>query len=428
MKRALDSTAQAVSPPATKKRALHSSTTKRVVQNFFIPASQKIPETTTWRVVDGSLLVGQYRKPSREGEEKPGARKKIAGFDLDGTLIVTRSGNRHAKTETDWKWWDQCAPAKLRQLYEEGYQVTIFTNQAGLKAPKKETAQLKKFKLKVASILSDLDVPLTVYAATEHDRFRKPRVGMWEELMNNTDLDVHGVDLEHSYLVGDAAGREGDFADSDRHWALNIGIGFLTPEEFFLAKPGKEMSHRFDPAKYLSGTSNSAVAKFNASGMKELVVFVGFPGSGKSTFYRRNLELLGFKRVNQDKLKTREKCVKVAREYLSQGESVVIDNTNADVATREIWISLANDIKVPIRCIHFTASADLCQHNDAVRAFGGELVNPENRTALPKVAFTGYSSRFSEPKKSEGFQEVIRVDFQFEGTEEERIIWSKYWI
>jgi bifunctional polynucleotide phosphatase/kinase len=75
---------------------------------------------------------------------------------------------------------------------------------------------LKKFKLKVASILSDLDVPLTVYAATEHDRFRKPRVGMWEELMNNTDLDVHGVDLEHSYLVGDAAGREGDFADSDR--------------------------------------------------------------------------------------------------------------------------------------------------------------------------------------------------------------------
>jgi bifunctional polynucleotide phosphatase/kinase len=102
MKRALDSTAQAVSPPATKKRALHSSTTsmnlrlhspspvaeanfwlaERVVQNFFIPASQKIPETTTWRVVDGSLLVGQYRKPSREGEEKPGARKKIAGFDL----------------------------------------------------------------------------------------------------------------------------------------------------------------------------------------------------------------------------------------------------------------------------------------------------------------------------------------------------------
>jgi bifunctional polynucleotide phosphatase/kinase len=96
------------------------------------------------------------------------------------------------------------------------YQVIIFTNQAGLKAPKKETANLKKFKLKVASVLKELDIPLTLYAATENDHFRKPRIGMWEEMKDDYDLDVHGVDLEHSYLVGDAAGREGDFSDSDR--------------------------------------------------------------------------------------------------------------------------------------------------------------------------------------------------------------------
>jgi len=95
--------------------------------------------------------------------------------------------------------------------------VAIFTNQAGLKAPKKDTALLKKFKLKVAAILETIDVPLTIYAATENDRFRKPRSGMWEEMKDDRELGVRGIDLENSYLVGDAAGRVGDFSDSDRY-------------------------------------------------------------------------------------------------------------------------------------------------------------------------------------------------------------------
>jgi hypothetical protein len=37
-------------------------------------------------------------------------------------------------------------------------------------------------------------------------------------------------DLELSLFVGDAAGRVKDFADSDRKWALNVGIPFHTPE------------------------------------------------------------------------------------------------------------------------------------------------------------------------------------------------------
>jgi bifunctional polynucleotide phosphatase/kinase len=86
-----------------------------------------------------------------------------------------------------------------------------------VKAPKKNHANLKTFKLKVASILDELDIPLSLYAATEKDKFRKPRIEMWEEMLDDYDLDVHGVDLKDSYLVGDAAGRKGDFSDSDRY-------------------------------------------------------------------------------------------------------------------------------------------------------------------------------------------------------------------
>lgn len=36
------------------------------------------------------------------------------------------------------------------------------------------------------------------------------------------------------------------------HWALNVGINFHTPEEFFLGEAAQEMSHRFDPKNYIA--------------------------------------------------------------------------------------------------------------------------------------------------------------------------------
>jgi pantothenate kinase-related protein Tda10 len=36
----------------------------------------------------------------------------------------------------------------------------------------------------------------------------------------------------------------------------------------------------------------------------ELVIFCGSPGSGKSTYFWKNLEPLGYERVNQDSLGT----------------------------------------------------------------------------------------------------------------------------
>lgn len=42
-------------------------------------------------------------------------------------------------------------------------------------------------------------------------------------------------------------------------------------------------------------------------------------------------------------------------------------------------------------------------------------VNPEKREILPKLAFTGFASRFVEPKEEEGFVEVRRVEFEVRG-------------
>lgn len=45
---------------------------------------------------------------------------------------------------------------------------------------------------------------------------------------------------------------------------------------------------------------------------KEMIIFVGSPASGKSTFWKNYLEK--YARVNRDTLKTKEKCYKVAEE------------------------------------------------------------------------------------------------------------------
>lgn len=50
------------------------------------------------------------------------------------------------------------------------------------------------------------------------------------------------------------------------------------------------------------------------------------------------------------------------------------DNTNADPNTRAVWVALAQKLKVPLRCVLFTASPKLCEHNDTFRALN---VGPE---------------------------------------------------
>ena len=38
------------------------------------------------------------------------------------------------------------------------------------------------------------------------------------------------VSLEDSFYCGDAAGRPGDYSDTDRKFARNVGVRFETPE------------------------------------------------------------------------------------------------------------------------------------------------------------------------------------------------------
>ncbi|KAK7739096.1 DNA kinase/phosphatase Pnk1 [Diatrype stigma] len=353
--------------------------------------------------------------------------------------------------------------------------------------------RVAKFKQKCAAVLAQLDIPTAVYAATGRDIYRKPRPGMWAEVCDDYDLAPAEVDREASFFVGDAGGRtarlvdgggggEGagdaknkktktrnpavakDFSCSDRNFAHNVGVAYRTPEEYFLGEAPREFLRDFDLAAfpYPSATTAAADSDNNSSNKegskkelqeegstatntnvlferknaRDLVLFCGPPGSGKSTFFRRYLQPLGYERVNQDTLKTRAKCLRAASDLLSAsasagtseqvGGGVVVDNTNPDKEGRREWVELARRHGVPVRCVWLRAPAAVCEHNDVVRALNKGM-NPEARTALPKLAFNSFFARFQEPTVGEGFQDVVAVDFQFRGTKEEYEIWGRYW-
>ena len=54
---------------------------------------------------------------------------KIASFDIDGTIITTKSGNTFAKNIDDWKFLYDSIPSMLASYHQQGYKIVFFSNQ-----------------------------------------------------------------------------------------------------------------------------------------------------------------------------------------------------------------------------------------------------------------------------------------------------------
>lgn len=73
------------------------------------------------------------------------------------------------------------------------------------------------------------------------------------------------------------------------------------------------------------------------------------PASGKSTLAARFEREHNYERINQDTLKTEQKCFLKAREAIVENnKSVVVDNTNINSEIRKRWISFARELNIPV--------------------------------------------------------------------------------
>lgn len=68
---------------------------------------------------EGGLLFRNF-------ESEPCA--KILGFDMDSTLIKTKSGKTFAVSKDDWVLLYDNIPEKIQQYHSDGFRIVIFTN------------------------------------------------------------------------------------------------------------------------------------------------------------------------------------------------------------------------------------------------------------------------------------------------------------
>ncbi|CAG9561967.1 unnamed protein product [Danaus chrysippus] len=263
---------------------------------------------------------------------------RIAAFDMDGTLIKTKSGKVHPVDVNDWQIAMPQVPQKLSDKLGEGYKIVILSNQSPIGSGR---VKIDDFKKKIEGLVQKLNVPIQVYLATGKGIYRKPMTGMWK----------------------------------------------LLSEKELKAEPFNEDL---------------------ISNEKELLVLVGYPGSGKS-FVAKLIEQKSGNRyvtVCRDVLGTWQKCASEATKLLQQGKSVIVDSTNPDIESRSRWTTLAKNLKVQCRCARMMTTKAHSLHNNKFREIMKFKHVPVN-----EIVFHSYKNKFVSPSLTEGFKEIIEVKF-----------------
>ncbi|XP_011877735.1 PREDICTED: uncharacterized protein F21D5.5 [Vollenhovia emeryi] len=317
-------------------------------------------------------------------------RAKVAAYDMDGTLIKPKSGLVFPKDCNDWQLLYPDIPGHLKQLHTNGYKIVIFTNQLGLSTGK---VKVDDFKRKIERVLQKIGVPIQVFIAVGKSIYRKPTIGMWELLEKEKNGGI-AIDKSNSFYVGDAAGRpknwapgkRKDHSSADRLMALNVDVKFETPEEHFLkCKTAPYDLPKFNP-KSLPQTTDickPADAELTLK-QQEMILMVGCPGSGKSHFAKNYLKQYEY--VNRDTLRSWQKCIAAVQQHLSQGRSIVVDNTNPDPASRHRYIEVAKKNNVLVRCFVMKTSIEHAKHNNKFRELSDPSHIPVNEIIIHSYA------------------------------------------
>lgn len=301
----------------------------------------------------------------------------IAGFDLDHTLIKPIKNKVFPKDRDDWQFMSDLIVSRLTKV-SKTHRVVVFTNQGEKRFNKED------FEYKIRNIQESLPF-LEVRISHGKDKYRKPDTGMWSDKTSEGD-----------FYVGDAAGRPGDFSNSDLLFAKNLGIKFYTPEEFFES----EKPSAAEATEQSEAMSDPEFVGFDYPVIDDqhVICLMGYQASGKSTFSQSLVndhpEIVW---LGNDENK--KKVIRKLKQNLKDSKTCIIDRTNPSSKDRAEWIAIAESFGVPVRLVYFTSSKNKAK-----------LRNSKRDKTVPTIAFNMYGSKFEEPSIDEGFLDITRFE------------------
>ncbi|AFZ80530.1 polynucleotide kinase- 3'-phosphatase, putative [Theileria equi strain WA] len=416
---------------------------------------------------DGSLLYRPYLNP------KPS--RAFAIFDMDNTLMVTPSyyveelargmdlPKAKPAIENDYVLFAPNVREKLQTEHSNGRGVLIFSNQRGML---NNVPLAYVIIARIELLLKDLDVPLYIILATEHNICRKPGPGMLLYYEKHLNGGIK-VDRKSSIYVGDAAGRKqtretakimmqnllhmlkstdftdhkykqkdkngnlipvdaesiikkltisklrnwmvSDFSDCDLKFALNNDIPFNTPDEYFYGLDQPTPVIDLVPSEIGSQPFFPPISN-------GLIIIVGPPSSGK-TFFCANL-FPNFVRITPDDFPTLEACNKEIAKILKTGKNVIIDGTNHLYKIRASFIKTGKGAGVTVSLVYINVKLPFPTHVNKLKmmlsdefSIGliGETLKPVPSIVYGKGKITTYFRNLQPPSLDEGMEGLFTL-------------------
>ena len=319
---------------------------------------------------------------------------KVIGIDIDWTIIRPKEGRTFNRDKDDWDWLfgKDIIFSKIKEKYQDGYLIMFITNQS------------KAYKIPlIDSVLAEFDSAQIPYICIiGNPDIKKPSKALFDSIfefldVSCTNLTADMIDYSNSYYVGDAGGREGDWANSDLEFSKNIGFQFMVPEDFFdisIVQRG-----------YQSTTDYTGILNRLIDENKTIVaIMVGYPCSGKSSFALTELcHIYDLQYIEGDKLKTSKKMIGLANHLIDEEgfNGVVFDATNSTIIKRKEYVDFArsyaseNNKEVSVVTFVMDTNIDKAMTNNLIRSHC-----LEKSKVISKVVFYVYRKKF-EPVDSE---------------------------
>ena len=131
----------------------------------------------------------------------------------------------------------------------------------------------------------------------------------------------------------------------------------------------------------------------------EAVVFVGIPGSGKSSFFKERF-FTTHVLISLDLLKTRHREQRLLEACLGTEQRFVIDNTNPTRTERAKYIESSKAARYAVIGYYFQSKVEDCLRRNSERS---------DADRVPEVAVLSSAKKLELPSMDEGFNQLFYV-------------------